>query len=131
MTDNVYTHPYSTDYDPLMPIVEVGVSAARRSRTERALTALIDSGSDGTLIPIDILEAVGARYIDQARMQGILGGRRLVDIYLVSLRIGTHRLRGVRVIAVDAKGETILGRNVLNRLVITLNGLASTTEIPT
>lgn len=35
--------------------------------------ALMDSGADGTLVPIDLLEQVGARQVGTARIRGILG----------------------------------------------------------
>jgi hypothetical protein len=58
-----------------------------------------------------------------------LGESQVADIYLVSLRIGSHLLGAVRVVAGLEGEEIILGRNVLNQLVVTLNGLASTVEI--
>ncbi len=52
----------------------------------------------------------------------------MVDIYLATLQIGENWVHSVRVIAVEGK-EAVLGRNVLNHLVITLDGLAEVTEI--
>ncbi len=126
----VHTYSYSQDYSPPMPVVEIGVSIPGNPQTEKLLTALIDSGSDGTLIPTDILEEIGARYVRAGQIRGILGDSLPVDIYLVSLRIGSHTIHAVRVVAASEDAEIILGRNVLNHLVVTLNGLASVTEIP-
>jgi hypothetical protein len=50
-------------------------------------------------------------------------------MYLVHLRIGSIDLPGVRVVGQPKDAEIILGRNVLNRLSITLNGPAEVTEI--
>ena len=130
MSKKVYTYPYSQDYHPPMPVVEIGLSVPKRSQAEKLLIALIDSGSDGTLVPIDILEEVGARYVGDARIRGILGDSQSVDIYLASLRLGSHSVHAVRVVGAPEDTEVILGRNVLNHLVITLDGLASVTEIP-
>ncbi len=131
MNDTAYTHLYSQDYWPSMPVVEVELSAPGRVQTETLLTALIDSGSDGTLIPIDILEQVGARCVGDAQIRGILGDSRAVAVYLASLRIGPHTLPAVRVVAASEDAEIILGRNVLNQLVVTLNGPAGVIQIPT
>jgi len=130
MAETIYTYPYSQDYHPAIPIVEIGVTTPGDSQSQRWLTALIDSGSDGTLIPIDILEEIGARYVREARIRGIFGDSEPVDIYLVSLHLGPHTIQAARVVAAPEGAEAILGRNVLNHLVITLNGLASVTEIP-
>lgn len=54
----------------------------------------------------------------------------IVDLYLVVMSIGEIEIaaRG----AADKNGnELIIGRNVLNQLIVTLNGLASVTEIST
>ena len=100
-----------------------------RAQAEKLLMAIVDSGSDGTLIPINVLEEVGARCVRVGQIRGFLGGGHLVDIYLVNLCIGPHTVHAVRVVASPEDAEVILGRNALNHLVITLNGLASVTEI--
>lgn len=129
MRKRVYSYPYSDVYDPAMPIVEVGVSLPKRSVADIAVPALLDSGSDGTLIPIDQLELIGAKPVGPARVHGLWGGSRMANMYLVKLYIGPHQLFAVRVAGVEVGDECILGRNVLNHLVITLNGHASTVEI--
>ncbi|NBD36615.1 MAG: hypothetical protein GVY30_11540 [Chloroflexi bacterium] len=106
-----------------MPVVDVTVTTPGQQHASMTITALVDSGADGSLIPITILEQVGARYVDKARMRGVLGHSQMVDIYLATLQIGenwVHRVEGK---------EAVLGRNVLNHLVITLDGLAEVTEI--
>lgn len=62
-------------------------------------------------------------------MRGIAGAAFSVDLYLVTLRVGSHLLRGVRAVAIVAGGEPVLGRDALNQLVVTLNGLAGVTEV--
>ena len=62
-------------------------------------------------------------------MRTITGVRSVVDLYEVSLRIGSHSFPYVRVAADKHNEMMVLGRDILNHLVITLNGLASATEI--
>lgn len=57
------------------------------------------------------------------------GVRYPADIYEVTLRIGAYDLPKVRAVADPSNQETILGRDVLNQLIVTLNGLAQVTEI--
>jgi predicted aspartyl protease len=130
VTNGIYTYDYSQAYDPPFPVIEITLSLPGQVQNEATFTALIDSGSDGTLIPLDILEGMGARYVDQARIRSILGDSRLVNLYLVSLGIGPHQIPAVRAIAAVEGQEIILGRDILNQLVITLNGPASVSEIP-
>ncbi len=129
MNDAPDIYPYSQDYHPPMPVIEIELSAPGRTRTEKLSMALIDSGSDGTLIPEDMLEKVGARCVGDARIRGISGDSYPVAIYLASLRIGPCTMSAVRVVAAPEDAEIILGRNVLNQLVVTLDGIAGVTQV--
>ena len=129
MTGNVETIAYSSAYQPPAPVVEIRVEAPGRARRGRPLTALIDSGADATLIPIDVLDEVGARHVGDATLRGWAGDRYPADIYLVNLIIGAHTIPAVRVAAVPEGAEPVLGRNALNHPIITLNGPAAMTEI--
>lgn len=130
MSERIYTYPYSQRYSPAMPMVDVTVMLPEDSAAKTTLSLLIDSGADGTLIPIDTLEAIGARYIDQVRLRTVLDETELMDRYLVNLQVASHVIPAVRAVAIEANHEPILGRDVLNQLSITLNGLAEVTEIP-
>jgi hypothetical protein len=55
--------------------------------------------------------------------------RRLVDLYVISLRIGSYEQSALAVVGgLDTK-EAIVGCDVLNHFIVTLNGLAGVTEI--
>jgi len=125
----VLTYPHSTAYSPSMPVVELGVSRPGVQQPSQVVTAVVDSGADGTLLPINVLEAVQAGYVGEAVIRGISGNRRGVSVYLATLYVGPHVLNAVRVVAVQEGSEAILGRNVLQFLVVTLNGPAATTEV--
>ncbi len=62
-------------------------------------------------------------------MSGAAGGRIEVDLYLVAIQIGSNLIDGIHAIGSVNQNETVIGRDVLNRLVVTLNGHAETTEI--
>jgi len=125
----LYTYPYSRNYQPAMPVIEVGLGKGGQREPGLLRIALVDSGADGTRVPVDLLDEIGARLVGAARIKGILGDSQVADIYLVSLRVGPHLLSTLRVVAAAEGDEIILGRNVLNQLVVTLNGLASAVEI--
>ena len=126
---SLLTFPYDVHYQPPMPVVDVEVGAPGRAPLQRLVSALVDSGSDGTLIPVDLLEEAGARCVGEARLRGMTGPSQLVNVYLVSLRVGTRLAHGLRVVAAPEQAELILGRNALSHLVITLNGPASVREV--
>ena len=116
---------YDTSYLPSAPVVKIKVHAAR----ELELVVLVDSGADATMMPVDFLREISATYVKRQRMCGITGVSQQVNLYLVTIQLSLHRLPGIRVIATTSGNEVILGRDALNHLIITLNGLAGVTEI--
>ncbi len=116
---------YDSAYVPSAPVATIQV----RSKSAVELVALLDSGADGTMIPIDVLGQIGARYQETRYMRGVTGVRQTADLYLITVQIGPHKITGIRATAVSVGSEAILGRDVLNHLIVTLNGLANVTEI--
>jgi predicted aspartyl protease len=92
-------------------------------------TAILDSGADATIIPIQYLHQVQARKIGRAQLRTTVGAPIQVDLYIVSLSISDFFQRYVEVIADTSNQEIIMGRDVLNQLIVTLNGLAAVVEI--
>ncbi len=124
MSNRVYLFDYDKKYDPPFPAIRVGISTPERPDEEIQLTVLLDSGSDGTLLPLKVIQLLAATYVDHKRVQGLFGGSRSVALYMVQLHIGHHIIYAVQVGATDQDDEVVLGRNVLNQLDITLRGLA-------
>lgn len=118
-------------YDPPMPVLDIGVSRPGSSVPSATLEAVIDTGADGTLLPLDIIEYINAVFVDRAYLRGITGQRQPVDLYLVTLHLGRLRIAGVRAAALAPGSAAILGRDVLNQLDIVLHGPAGVTEVIT
>ena len=57
------------------------------------------------------------------------GESQPVAVHLVDIEIDGHRLPGIEVIADDYSDQAILGRNVLNKLILLLDGAAPQTDI--
>jgi predicted aspartyl protease len=129
VTSHLYSYDYSYDYDPAFPSVDVSVSVPQTPENLVRLSVLLDSGADGTLLPVDYLDSIGATPIDQVRIRGVFGDTRVVDLYLVDLRIGPYHLRSVEIGATESGGEALIGRNVLNQMEVTLNGPAGVVEV--
>jgi len=119
-----YSHPYnSEDFEPPMPMAEVAL-LSRDGEIAAELVALVDSGSDATLLPIESLRAAGARYFQSGQMRGITGQAASVDMYIVTVQLGQHIIPGIKAIAGVDPSEAILGRDVLNQLDLRLIGPA-------
>ncbi len=120
-----YSHSYdSRHYDPAMPVVEIALVSPETSVTPIQLTAVVDTGADATMLPADVLEAAGARYIQTLRLRGVTGQPLTVETFVTIVRLGLHTVYGVQAVAMPVGSEAIIGRDVLNELEITLNGPA-------
>ncbi|VAW40167.1 hypothetical protein MNBD_CHLOROFLEXI01-416 [hydrothermal vent metagenome] len=84
--NNIYTHSYDTTYNPAMPMAEVVIGRAM-TKPALSLSAIVDSGADATLVPVSYLHQIRARRSRKAWMRGTAGGRILVDLYAISLRL--------------------------------------------
>jgi predicted aspartyl protease len=90
---------------------------------------LVDSGADGTIAPLRRLKQIQARRVDTVNMRPMRGPTFRVDLYEVELQIGVFRIPRALVVADPQNEGVILGRNVLNPFIVTLNGLANVVEI--
>lgn len=122
------------DYDntspgPALPIVEIVLRGLTRDSRELVCRALIDSGADATVIPVRYLQELKARKVDTKQLRGMGGLRYQVDIYEIALRLGVYTIAKVYAVADKQNTDVILGRDVLNQFIVTLNGLASMVEI--
>jgi len=62
-------------------------------------------------------------------MTGVTGRSERVELYFVEIQIGDLKIPGIKAVSTQFSNEVILGRDVLNHLIITLDGIAGTTEI--
>ncbi len=127
----IYTHEYDTEYasGPPLPIVDVTILSIDNNHGSGEARALIDSGADTTIVPLNILNNVGAEKVGRAQMRWGPHHSRVYDVYLIMLKVGPFQIHGVRVLADKSGNEIILGRNALNQMIVTLNGLANVVEI--
>ncbi len=114
--------PYDVAYSPPVPVCQVSFSVTRTGQSTGPLSAILDTGADGTLVPQHYLDAIGARRVMESGLRSQWGERRIVYLYLVTLHIGEIELPGTYVVGDDQSEEIVLGRNVLNHLKIWLDG---------
>jgi len=121
----LYSHPYnSKDFQPAMPVVEVALLFRGTEEVATQVLAIVDSGADATLLPIESLRTARARYYRTWQLRGITGQAMPVDLYAVTLRLGPHVIHGIKAVAGVKSDEAILGRDVLNQLDLRLIGPA-------
>ena len=122
----------SLDYDlsypgPAFPVVEIAIVSETNQQVS-ALTALVDTGADATIIPLEILESIRARRVDTRFARNVDGTRYSVRLYAVTIAIGPFMLHGIDAVANESTPEIIIGRDALNQLVVTLDGIGQVTE---
>ncbi len=120
---------YSHNYYPAAPVVDVTFISAAEQERVGPLLAMIDSGADGTIVPMHYLDEIYAPPTVEMVIRSQWGERRRVLLYLVDVQIGDIVLGGIEVVGDEESDEIVLGRDVLNRLRVLLNGPAETSEI--
>ncbi len=118
------SYNYDRRYNPAAPVIPVGLGPSGKETFRRETTALVDTGSDASMFPIDILKGAGARYVDQSMMRPLVGEPVEVSLYVTAVHVAGYAIHGIHAIAQPVGSEAILGRDVLNELDITLKGLA-------
>jgi predicted aspartyl protease len=111
------------------------LSSPGESASATEFHALIDTGSDFTLVPLRYLLAINAPETHPAFVRGLFSQQQLVTLYLVDIHTSIGVLSGYEVIGIGemddgiADEEIILGRNVLNRLYLFFNGPNAETHL--
>lgn len=120
-----YAFVYDQSYSPPAPTIVV------RLRSPYGISSLfpafVDSGADGTVAPLAILQSIHADYADKAFLTGTTGVAQSVGLYEVQVQIGTEIVYGIDAAAYGE--EIILGRDVLNQLAIFLDGPLAICEV--
>lgn len=119
---------YSQRQIPAAPVLPIRLSAPFSTLRSSLLQALIDTGADYSMAPIGPLLECEAPPVRWAYVRGIWGGRRQAMLYMVDVHIENMILPGVEVIGlqdeegVDIGEGAILGRNVINQIILLLDG---------
>lgn len=122
-------YPYIATYQPPFPAIDIALHNSDTQLHTVKLKALLDTGADGTLIPLTYLREILAPPITESRLRSHWGEWRIVQLFLVEIQIGITRFPNVFVIGDEQDNEIVLGRNILNRLNISLNGPALLTTL--
>ncbi len=122
---------YSDDYNPPFPILEIALSLPRAMETLGPFPAVVDSGADASLVPKNLLAQLGAESCAQASLRGPWGKRRLIYTFLIDIWIGDHVIPNIEVVGDNLSQDIILGRTLLNKMIILLDGPETTLYVLT
>ena len=108
------------DFDPPAPIVHALVRGLDGGQASDALL-LLDTGADVSVVPRVGVEGTGtAVRRSNIAIEGYGGGRALCDLADLEVEILGYGFKGAYVVGDAAFG--IVGRDILNLLVLQLNG---------
>ncbi len=125
------SYSHGSDHYPPIPVLEIRLGVPDVETLSGVVAALIDTGADITLAPQALLEEISAPELDEVRLRSHWGEYTTVITYLVDIALDTGVLPGVEVVG-DMYGSTVLlGRNVLNKLLLLIDGPRQITDILT
>ncbi len=120
---------FDHDKFPPAPVLSVTLSQPGEASPGQIRLALVDTGGDYTTVPLSWLLEIDAPEMRMAYLRGLWSEQRSVTLYLVDLHLEKGVLPGVEVVGIDEGDleteedrEIVLGRNVLNQLILLLDG---------
>ena len=123
------SEPYSNRALPPMPALSVRLRSDATDKISDPIIALVDTGADATLVPLQYLLEIGSEETAPGWLRGVTGERLPVALYFVDIRVGHAAFPGVRVIGSSEAEDILLGRDVLNKLSLFLDGLEHQTDL--
>ena len=112
---------YSRDFDPPAPFMDIVIAASNDSERWRSVGALLDTGAEVSIIPRQTVYELELSPYAEMIIEAFDGRRQRVNLYAVTLEVAGTRLSPVRAVAYPTS-YAILGRDVLNRFLTTLDG---------
>ncbi len=114
---------------PLAPILKVALLSPMQDNTRvYELDALLDTGSDVTLIPLEAISVLRLSILaDRVPIVGVGGGTTIGFPCRVNLQFGERtfsltKVVGCEAAAIGVKGQMIIGRDILNQFCIKFDG---------
>jgi predicted aspartyl protease len=112
---------YDRSFNPPAPVADVTIMHPVTGARSSVLRGKLDSGADVTVIPERVVAQLGMTPKGRIWTRGYDGTYTQRSVYYVRLRVEGFNLASVRCVATD-RANVLLGRNVLNHFVITLDG---------
>jgi hypothetical protein len=126
---NVATFAYALARTPAIRVVEVVVRHPNGTGSWEPVRLTVDTGSDQTVLPGDVILRIRAPYKTIVPVTGFGGGGSFYAEYDVELAVASKPPVVLPVLAAPPAGPIVLGRDVLNRYRVVLDGPNLTLEI--
>ena len=122
-------YSYNRQVTPPAPFVHVSVRRPYAGKAEAEIPAQLDTAADLSVIPGRLVEELGLLPLDSISTMGFGGHLLTLPTFLVELQIRSLAPLTLKVLASPDEPYALLGRDVLNRFSIHLDGPNSALEI--
>jgi len=119
---------YDTSTQPPAPFIEFDVVSPQDSKQQRPAQGLLDTGAEVSVLPVEILTAPQIPKASSMSVESWDGAPTFVTTHIVTLGIADAHLDSIEVVAAQIP-YAILGRDVRNHFILTLNGKDLTFEL--
>jgi hypothetical protein len=93
----------------------------------------LDTGSDCTLVPLEVLSMLGLKILNQSVTIAGVGGAQFQGLpCFLNIMVGDQSIKAIRAYGcswVGLQQRVLIGRDVINQCLIELNGMNSTITI--
>jgi predicted aspartyl protease len=108
--------------DPPAPSLLLNLAHPVTGTRVENISALADSGADQTVIPSRLVDELGLPKLDQEVVRGFDGAPQILGVYAIVMQVRDLAPIEITVIASPRITYAIIGRDVLNRYTVTLDG---------
>ena len=115
-------YAFNRQVTPAAPFVHLTVSAPSDGAPSVEVPAQIDTGADVTIIPGRLVDALNLVPLDSISAVGLGGHLVTLPTFLVELRIRELNPVKIKVLASHDEPFALIGRDMLNRYTILLDG---------
>lgn len=112
---------YSSEYDPPAPTIRLKIA----NPSTQAVTDdifLVDSGADITLLKKEIFDVLDLEYFGSRRVGGVMGPPQEWPVSWVKVETPFQTNELIKITIKPTSDENILGRDVINRWRLLLDG---------
>lgn len=120
---------YNKSLDPLAPFASISIYHPDKPNAVRSMRAKLDTGADISLLPTATVHDLSLRIVSRILAEAYDGNQTLLNSYEAALQVEGADLGRVEMVALAQEDYALLGRDVLNRFVISLDGPALTLEM--
>jgi hypothetical protein len=117
---------------PIFPIIITPPDWAD-SVKQHQIDGFLDTGSDCTLVPLEVLSILGLKIINQPVTIAGVGGSQSQGLpCFLNIVVGDQSIKAIRAYGCSWGGlqqRVLIGRDVINQCLIELNGMKSTITI--